>query len=61
MGDRKQRAEGKVNELKGSAKREAGRATDKPSTEARGAAEEIKGKTQNAAGKARSAVKKATR
>lgn len=61
MGDRANRIEGKVKELKGSAKRNAGEAGGDKSTAARGAGEELKGKAKNAAGKAQSAVKKATR
>jgi uncharacterized protein YjbJ (UPF0337 family) len=61
MGDRKQRAKGKAEELKGRAKQSAGRATGRQGTEARGAAEATKGKTKNALGRAQSAVKKATR
>jgi uncharacterized protein YjbJ (UPF0337 family) len=61
MADRKQRAEGKAEEVKGRAKRAAGAATGDRSTEAKGAGEELKGKAKNAAGKARSAVKKSTR
>jgi len=61
MGDRAQRTEGKVKEFKGRVKREAGHATSRPQTEARGAGEEVKGKTKNAVGKARSAAKKLTR
>jgi uncharacterized protein YjbJ (UPF0337 family) len=61
MGDRKQRAKGKAEELKGRAKLGAGRATGRQTTEARGAADTAKGKAKNAAGRARSAVKKATR
>jgi uncharacterized protein YjbJ (UPF0337 family) len=61
MADRKQRAEGKADEVKGRAKRAAGAATGDRSTEAKGAGDEIKGKAKNAVGKARSAVKKSTR
>jgi uncharacterized protein YjbJ (UPF0337 family) len=61
MGDRAQRAEGKVEETKGRVKRSAGAATGDRSTEARGAGEELKGKAKNAVGRARSAVKKSTR
>ncbi len=61
MGDRMQRAKGKATELKGAAKKNAGRDTGRTGTEARGAAEELKGKAKNAAGRARSAVKKGTR
>ena len=61
MADRKQRAEGKAEELKGRVKRAAGAATGDRSAEAKGAGEEIKGKAKNAMGKARSAVKKWTR
>ena len=61
MGDRMQRIKGKVEEMKGSAKRGAGAATGRPGTEAEGAAEEMKGKATNAAGRARSGIKKATR
>ena len=61
MADRKQRAEGKADELKGRAKRAAGAATGNRKTEAKGAGDELKGKAKNAVGKARSAVKKSTR
>jgi uncharacterized protein YjbJ (UPF0337 family) len=61
IADRTQRAEGKAEEIRGRIKREAGFATDRPGTEARGAAEEAKGKAKNAVGKARSAVKRQTR
>jgi len=61
MADRAQRAKGKIAEVKGRAKREAGLATGKRSTEVRGAGEELKGKVQNAAGRVASGVKKATR
>ncbi len=61
MADRKQRAEGKAEELKGRVKRGAGAATGDRSTEAKGAGEELKGKAKNAVGKARSAVKKSSR
>ena len=61
MADRKQRVEGKAEEVKGRTKRAAGAATGNRSTEARGAGEEIKGKAKHAVGKARSAVKKSTR
>ena len=61
MSDRAQRVEGKVEEIKGRAKRGAGATTGNRGTEAEGAVEEVKGKAKNAVGKARSAVKKATR
>ena len=61
MGDRKQRAQGKANEIKGRVKQKTGTATGDRATRARGAGDELKGKAQSAAGKARSAVKKATR
>ena len=61
MGDRANRIEGKIKELKGSAKRNAGEAAGDNSTAAHGAGEELKGKVRNATGKAQSAVKKATR
>jgi uncharacterized protein YjbJ (UPF0337 family) len=61
MADRKQRAEGKAEEVKGRVKRAAGAATGDRSTEAKGTGEEVKGKAKNAVGKARSAVKKSTR
>jgi uncharacterized protein YjbJ (UPF0337 family) len=61
MSDRTQRVEGKVEEVKGRAKRGVGAGTGDRSTEAEGAVEEVKGKAKNAVGKARSAVKKATR
>jgi uncharacterized protein YjbJ (UPF0337 family) len=53
--------ESKAKEMKGRLERDAGAASGRPTTEARGAGEEAKGKVENAAGKARSAVKKATR
>jgi uncharacterized protein YjbJ (UPF0337 family) len=61
MGDRMQRAKGKVTETKGRMKKDAGAATGRRDVEARGAGEEAKGRVQNAAGRARSALKKATR
>jgi uncharacterized protein YjbJ (UPF0337 family) len=61
MGDRKQRLEGKAEELKGRFKREGGIASEKPGTELRGAAQQLKGKLKNSIGKARSDVKKHTR
>ena len=61
MGDRLQRTKGKAEELKGRVKKDVGRDTGRPGTEARGGADIVKGKTKNAVGKARSAVKKATR
>ena len=61
MADRKQRAEGKAEEVKGRVKRGAGAATGDRSTEAKGAGEELKGKARNAFGKAQSAVKRGTR
>jgi uncharacterized protein YjbJ (UPF0337 family) len=61
MGDRTQRIEGKVEETKGNLKKNVGRETGRPGTEARGAVEETKGKVKNAVGKARSEIKKATR
>ncbi|MBV9334940.1 MAG: CsbD family protein [Solirubrobacterales bacterium] len=61
MGDRTQRVKGKAEETKGRLKREAGDATGRPETVARGAAEEAKGKAKNTVGKARSAFKKSTR
>jgi len=41
MGDRTQRVQGKVKEVKGRAKRDAGAGAGRPGTEARGAGEEI--------------------
>src|SRR6202042_1911669 len=61
MADRSQRAEGKVEEVKGRVKRETGEATGRKGTEARGAAEELKGKAKQKIGKARSEIKKASR
>ncbi len=61
MGDRKQRIQGKAEELRGRLKRETGSATGRSGTEVRGAGEELKGKLKNAVGKARSATKKNTR
>jgi uncharacterized protein YjbJ (UPF0337 family) len=61
MADRAQRAEGKVEEVKGRVKREAGQATGRKGTEARGAAEELKGKAKKTIGKARGDLKKASR
>ncbi|HEX3509982.1 MAG TPA: CsbD family protein [Solirubrobacteraceae bacterium] len=61
MGDRAQRAKGTAESVKGKVKRDTGRATGRPTTEAKGAAENAKGKVRNAAGKASSAAKKATR
>lgn len=61
MGDRTQRARGKLDETKGSLKRQTGRDTGRTQTEFRGAAEELKGKAKNAIGRARSSMKKNTR
>jgi uncharacterized protein YjbJ (UPF0337 family) len=61
MGDRKQRLEGKAQELKGRVKREAGIASENPGTELRGAAEQLKGKLKKTIGNARSEAKKHTR
>jgi uncharacterized protein YjbJ (UPF0337 family) len=61
MGDRMQRFRGKLEEMKGRGKRDAGVATGRPGTEARGAGEELKGKARKAVGRARSKAKKATR
>ena len=61
MGDRTQRVKGMLEELKGRSKRDAGFASGRPGTEARGGAEELKGKATNAIGRARSAFKKSTR
>ena len=61
MGDRTQRIRGAAESAKGRIKKDAGYATGRPGTEAKGAAEEAKGKARNTVGKARSAVKKATR
>ena len=61
MGDRMQRAKGKVEETKGSAKKNIGRETGDPELEAKGAGDEVKGKGQNTLGKARSALKRMTR
>ena len=61
MGDRMQRAKGKLEETKGSFKRNVGRETGDREMQAKGTGEEMKGKGQNTLGKARSAIKKATR
>ncbi len=61
MGDRTQRVKGKLEEIKGRGKREAGIAAGRPGTETQGAGEELKGKAKNKLGRARSAAKKATR
>jgi uncharacterized protein YjbJ (UPF0337 family) len=61
MGDRLQRARGASEAARGRVKRDAGIASGKPATEARGSGKVAKGKTKNAVGKARSAAKKATR
>jgi uncharacterized protein YjbJ (UPF0337 family) len=47
--------------MKGRLKRDAGYASGRPGTQARGAGEEVAGKAKNAAGKARSAIKRGTR
>jgi uncharacterized protein YjbJ (UPF0337 family) len=61
VGDRKQRLQGKAEELKGRVKREAGAASDKPGTELRGAAEQLKGKLKQTIGNVRSDAKRHTR
>ena len=61
MGDRKQRAKGKAEEIKGKAKAKAGYDTGRGSTEAKGVADIAKGKSRQAAGKASSEIKKRTR
>jgi len=61
MGDRMQRIKGKLQEAKGRTKEEAGFASGRPTTEARGAGETLKGKANQTVGKARSQVKKNTR
>jgi uncharacterized protein YjbJ (UPF0337 family) len=61
MGDRKQRAKGAAEEIKGKAKAKAGYDTGRPSTEAKGVADIAKGKARRTAGKASSEVKKRTR
>jgi uncharacterized protein YjbJ (UPF0337 family) len=60
MGDRTQRAKGKVNEAAGRAKAAAGYHTGSGKTEAKGVGKQLKGKSQEAAGKARSTAKKKT-
>jgi uncharacterized protein YjbJ (UPF0337 family) len=61
MDDRKQRVEGKADELKGRVKRGVGAATGDRKSEAKGAAQELKGKAKKAVGKARSGVEKHSR
>jgi uncharacterized protein YjbJ (UPF0337 family) len=61
VGDRMQRAKGKLEETKGSVKKNVGRETGDPELEAKGAGEEFTGKSQNTLGKARSALKRVTR
>jgi uncharacterized protein YjbJ (UPF0337 family) len=61
MGDRIQRAKGATKEAAGRMKRDAGEATGRPSTSARGAGKQVKGEAEKAVGKARSAAKTATR
>jgi uncharacterized protein YjbJ (UPF0337 family) len=61
MGERTQRAEGKMEEAKGRLKQTAGRATGRGDTEARGVADDVKGKAKDAVGKVRSVAKRNTR
>jgi uncharacterized protein YjbJ (UPF0337 family) len=61
MGDRAQRAKGKLNVSAGKAESAVGRTTRNRSAEAKGAAKAVKGKTQQAIGKARGAAKKVGR
>ncbi len=61
MGDRMQRAKGKAREIKGATKKNVGKDTAQPGTEAKGAGEQLRGKAQNTVGRMRSAAKKATR
>jgi len=61
MGDRKQRAKGKTEELTGRLKAMVGYNTRDGSTEAKGEARAAKGKARRLAGEASSKVKKGTR
>jgi uncharacterized protein YjbJ (UPF0337 family) len=51
----KDRVEGKIEDVKGRAKRQVGEWTGDEKTQAEGAAEQVKGKIQNAWGKAKDA------
>jgi len=61
MGDRTQRVKGAVNETTGRMQADAGYATRRPGTEAKGSGREMKGRLQRAIGRARSAFKRSTR
>jgi len=55
----KDRIEGKVDDMKGRAKRQVGEWTDDEKLQAEGTADQMKGKAQNAFGKAKDAVRDA--
>ncbi len=61
MGDRMERFKGKAKEIRGGLREDAGQASGRPGTEARGAGERMEGKAQNAMGRMKSAFKRATR
>ncbi|MDT8069155.1 MAG: CsbD family protein [Terriglobia bacterium] len=57
----KDRVEGKLKDVKGRIKRQAGEWTGDEQTQAEGALDQAEGKTQNAIGKAKDAGRKAVR
>jgi uncharacterized protein YjbJ (UPF0337 family) len=57
----KDRVEGKLKDVKGRIKRQAGEWTGDQQTQAEGALEQAEGKTQNAIGQAKDAGRKAVR
>ncbi len=56
MGELKDKAKGIGNEIAGNVKQAAGRASNDPNLEAKGAAQERKGEGQNLAGKVKGAL-----
>ena len=56
----KDRVKGKVDEVAGRAKRQAGEWTGDKESQVKGGAQEVKGKVENAWGKAKDAVRDAT-
>ena len=53
----KDRIKGKLEDIKGRVKRQAGEWTDNPDLQAEGAGEQIKGKAQNTVGKVKDAAR----
>lgn len=56
MGELADKAKGLGNEIAGNVKQAAGRATENPNLESRGAAQERKGEAQNLSGKIKGAL-----